>query len=65
MLLACYSHKHISYRIRTFIRKAVHSCTNIVAVIQVVRRNKKTCLTNSASPLIVKLKLFIYLLCTD
>ncbi|WP_341817499.1 hypothetical protein [Wolbachia endosymbiont (group A) of Pherbina coryleti] len=41
MLLACYSHKHISYRIRTIIRKAIlyrcepsyrdlfHSCTNI------------------------------------
>ncbi|WP_341821733.1 hypothetical protein [Wolbachia endosymbiont (group A) of Ischnus inquisitorius] len=25
MLLACYSHKHISYRIRTIIRKAI-SC---------------------------------------
>ncbi|WP_341817456.1 hypothetical protein [Wolbachia endosymbiont (group A) of Pherbina coryleti] len=25
MLLACYSHKHISYRIRTIIRKAIHS----------------------------------------
>ncbi|MGL5029334.1 MAG: hypothetical protein ACRC6C_04510 [Wolbachia pipientis] len=25
MLLACYSHKHISYRIRTIIRKAI--CT--------------------------------------
>ncbi|MBA8755452.1 hypothetical protein OZD68_05240 [Wolbachia endosymbiont of Drosophila bicornuta] len=24
MLLACYSHKHISYRIRTIIRKAIH-----------------------------------------
>ncbi|MDE5056837.1 hypothetical protein OZD68_04530 [Wolbachia endosymbiont of Drosophila bicornuta] len=23
MLLACYSHKHISYRIRTTIRKAI------------------------------------------
>ncbi|WP_338481744.1 hypothetical protein [Wolbachia endosymbiont (group A) of Nomada hirtipes] len=23
MLLACYSHKHISYRIRTIIRKAI------------------------------------------
>ncbi|MGL5029007.1 MAG: hypothetical protein ACRC6C_02745 [Wolbachia pipientis] len=25
MLLACYSHKHISYRIRTIIRKAILS----------------------------------------
>ncbi|WP_341821866.1 hypothetical protein [Wolbachia endosymbiont (group A) of Ischnus inquisitorius] len=25
MLLACYSHKHISYRIRTIIRKAINS----------------------------------------
>ncbi|WP_338481561.1 hypothetical protein [Wolbachia endosymbiont (group A) of Nomada hirtipes] len=25
MLLACYSHKHISYRIRTIIRKAIVS----------------------------------------
>ncbi|WP_353282108.1 hypothetical protein [Wolbachia endosymbiont (group A) of Aleiodes leptofemur] len=25
MLLACYSHKHISYRIRTIIRKAIGS----------------------------------------
>ncbi|WP_265043612.1 hypothetical protein [Wolbachia endosymbiont (group A) of Scambus nigricans] len=25
MLLACYSHKHISYRIRTIIRKAITS----------------------------------------
>ncbi|WP_353282057.1 hypothetical protein [Wolbachia endosymbiont (group A) of Aleiodes leptofemur] len=25
MLLACYSHKHISYRIRTIIRKAIKS----------------------------------------
>ncbi len=25
MLLACYSHKHISYRIRTIIRKAIYS----------------------------------------
>ncbi|WP_265042730.1 hypothetical protein [Wolbachia endosymbiont (group A) of Scambus nigricans] len=25
MLLACYSHKHISYRIRTIIRKAIHT----------------------------------------
>ncbi|WP_353282189.1 hypothetical protein [Wolbachia endosymbiont (group A) of Aleiodes leptofemur] len=25
MLLACYSHKHISYRIRTIIRKAISS----------------------------------------
>ncbi|WP_265043940.1 hypothetical protein [Wolbachia endosymbiont (group A) of Scambus nigricans] len=25
MLLACYSHKHISYRIRTIIRKAIIS----------------------------------------
>ncbi|WP_265043281.1 hypothetical protein [Wolbachia endosymbiont (group A) of Scambus nigricans] len=24
MLLACYSHKHISYRIRTIIRKAIN-----------------------------------------
>ncbi|WP_265043659.1 hypothetical protein [Wolbachia endosymbiont (group A) of Scambus nigricans] len=24
MLLACYSHKHISYRIRTIIRKAIY-----------------------------------------
>ncbi|WP_353281805.1 hypothetical protein [Wolbachia endosymbiont (group A) of Aleiodes leptofemur] len=41
MLLACYSHKHISYRIRTIIRKAIHSCMNIVAVIQVARRSEK------------------------
>ncbi|WP_265042841.1 hypothetical protein [Wolbachia endosymbiont (group A) of Scambus nigricans] len=30
MLLACYSHKHISYRIRTIIRKAINyilTCT--------------------------------------
>ncbi|WP_341817758.1 hypothetical protein [Wolbachia endosymbiont (group A) of Pherbina coryleti] len=26
MLLACYSHKHISYRIRTIIRKAIQCC---------------------------------------
>ncbi|WP_353282192.1 hypothetical protein [Wolbachia endosymbiont (group A) of Aleiodes leptofemur] len=26
MLLACYSHKHISYRIRTIIRKAILNC---------------------------------------
>jgi len=38
-----------------------HNCTNIVAVIQVARRNEKTYLTNSASPLIMKVKLFIYL----
>nr|WP_264705565.1 hypothetical protein [Wolbachia endosymbiont (group A) of Gymnosoma rotundatum] len=25
MLLACYSHKHISYRIRTIIRKAIYA----------------------------------------
>ncbi|WP_265043648.1 hypothetical protein [Wolbachia endosymbiont (group A) of Scambus nigricans] len=25
MLLACYSHKHISYRIRTIIRKAINA----------------------------------------
>ncbi|WP_410541886.1 hypothetical protein [Wolbachia endosymbiont (group A) of Pherbina coryleti] len=25
MLLACYSHKHISYRIRTIIRKAINN----------------------------------------
>nr|WP_220468129.1 hypothetical protein [Wolbachia pipientis] len=25
MLLACYSHKHISYRIRTIIRKAIYT----------------------------------------
>ncbi|WP_240991889.1 hypothetical protein, partial [Wolbachia endosymbiont of Glossina morsitans morsitans] len=25
ILLACYSHKHISYRIRTIIRKAINS----------------------------------------
>ncbi|WP_353281768.1 hypothetical protein [Wolbachia endosymbiont (group A) of Aleiodes leptofemur] len=30
MLLACYSHKHISYRIRTIIRKAISSCTESV-----------------------------------
>ncbi|WP_265043011.1 major capsid protein [Wolbachia endosymbiont (group A) of Scambus nigricans] len=28
MLLACYSHKHISYRIRTIIRKAIHTQSN-------------------------------------
>ncbi|WP_265042747.1 hypothetical protein [Wolbachia endosymbiont (group A) of Scambus nigricans] len=26
MLLACYIHKHISYRIRTIIRKAIKCC---------------------------------------
>nr|WP_265043232.1 hypothetical protein [Wolbachia endosymbiont (group A) of Scambus nigricans] len=29
MLLACYSHKHISYRIRTIIRKAIRFCCSI------------------------------------
>ncbi|WP_265043148.1 hypothetical protein [Wolbachia endosymbiont (group A) of Scambus nigricans] len=29
MLLACYSHKHISYRIRTIIRKAIAICLNV------------------------------------
>ncbi|WP_265043697.1 hypothetical protein [Wolbachia endosymbiont (group A) of Scambus nigricans] len=29
MLLACYSHKHISYRIRTIIRKAILSLSSI------------------------------------
>ncbi|WP_341822155.1 MULTISPECIES: hypothetical protein [unclassified Wolbachia] len=28
MLLACYSHKHISYRIRTIIRKAILDSVN-------------------------------------
>ncbi|WP_265043742.1 hypothetical protein [Wolbachia endosymbiont (group A) of Scambus nigricans] len=28
MLLACYSHKHISYRIRTIIRKAILASAN-------------------------------------
>ncbi|WP_265043884.1 hypothetical protein [Wolbachia endosymbiont (group A) of Scambus nigricans] len=30
MLLACYSHKHISYRIRTIIRKAIKSTSKII-----------------------------------
>ncbi|WP_265042810.1 hypothetical protein [Wolbachia endosymbiont (group A) of Scambus nigricans] len=29
MLLACYSHKHISYRIRTIIRKAIQLALSI------------------------------------
>ncbi|MFJ5388607.1 MULTISPECIES: hypothetical protein [Wolbachia] len=29
MLLACYSHKHISYRIRTIIRKAIPENCNV------------------------------------
>ncbi|WP_341822075.1 hypothetical protein [Wolbachia endosymbiont (group A) of Ischnus inquisitorius] len=29
MLLACYSHKHISYRIRTIIRKAILLVPNL------------------------------------
>ncbi|WP_265042972.1 hypothetical protein [Wolbachia endosymbiont (group A) of Scambus nigricans] len=28
MLLACYSHKHISYRIRTIIRRAINCTAN-------------------------------------
>ncbi|WP_265042996.1 hypothetical protein [Wolbachia endosymbiont (group A) of Scambus nigricans] len=31
MLLACYSHKHISYRIRTIIRKAI-SCYSLTTM---------------------------------
>ncbi|WP_265043903.1 hypothetical protein [Wolbachia endosymbiont (group A) of Scambus nigricans] len=31
MLLACYSHKHISYRIRTIIRKAINVCVVITS----------------------------------
>ncbi|WP_265043333.1 hypothetical protein [Wolbachia endosymbiont (group A) of Scambus nigricans] len=31
MLLACYSHKHISYRIRTIIRKAIISAILYIA----------------------------------
>ncbi len=26
MLLACYSHKHISYRIRTIVKRAIMQC---------------------------------------
>ncbi len=32
MLLACYSHKHISYRIRTIIRKAINACFPVTSV---------------------------------
>ncbi|WP_265043629.1 hypothetical protein [Wolbachia endosymbiont (group A) of Scambus nigricans] len=33
MLLACYSHKHISYRIRTIIRKAIPSKMNVCTAV--------------------------------
>ncbi|WP_265043999.1 hypothetical protein [Wolbachia endosymbiont (group A) of Scambus nigricans] len=32
MLLACYSHKHISYRIRTIIRKAIPTNINVCCI---------------------------------
>ncbi|MGL5029762.1 MAG: hypothetical protein ACRC6C_06840 [Wolbachia pipientis] len=34
MLLACYSHRHISYRIRTIIRKAILLVTDIIRELQ-------------------------------
>nr|WP_265043468.1 transposase [Wolbachia endosymbiont (group A) of Scambus nigricans] len=35
MLLACYSHKHISYRIRTIIRKTINAICSISSLILV------------------------------
>ncbi|WP_265043975.1 hypothetical protein [Wolbachia endosymbiont (group A) of Scambus nigricans] len=51
MLLACYSHKHISYRIRTIIRKAIYSCFyestiskgSLSCTFKFYYRNKKKC----------------------
>ncbi|MBA8755193.1 hypothetical protein HCR08_03960 [Wolbachia pipientis] len=40
MLLACYSHKHISYRIRTIIRKAITLARILKKGLKVFWRNK-------------------------
>ncbi|MGL5029244.1 MAG: hypothetical protein ACRC6C_04005 [Wolbachia pipientis] len=42
MLLACYSHKHISYRIRTIIRKAIYSI-----IFENILLAKNTCETHT------------------
>ncbi|WP_341817544.1 hypothetical protein [Wolbachia endosymbiont (group A) of Pherbina coryleti] len=63
MLLACYSHKHISYRIRTIIRKAITTCNSksFVGIIGSTRLSEiyeagKTCKevfsTTSGTPLL-------------
>ncbi|WP_341811341.1 hypothetical protein [Wolbachia endosymbiont (group A) of Oxytorus armatus] len=43
MLLACYSHKHISYRIRTIIRKAI-LFLNLIRLIAKKTRFSISCL---------------------
>ncbi|MGL5028560.1 MAG: hypothetical protein ACRC6C_00190 [Wolbachia pipientis] len=40
MLLACYSHKHISYRIRTIIRKAIYSQKDSYKFVSVQRSGR-------------------------
>ncbi|WP_338481659.1 MULTISPECIES: hypothetical protein [unclassified Wolbachia] len=47
MLLACYSHKHISYRIRTIIRKAIQHKASVtflfvILKLQLLRYLKKS-----------------------
>ncbi|WP_265042919.1 hypothetical protein [Wolbachia endosymbiont (group A) of Scambus nigricans] len=36
MLLACYSHKHISYRIRTIIRKAIPAYATALPALAII-----------------------------
>ncbi|WP_353282077.1 hypothetical protein [Wolbachia endosymbiont (group A) of Aleiodes leptofemur] len=50
MLLACYSHKHISYRIRTIIRKAIVATSRKSYIIPVLYSSYSSFYNNPNRP---------------